>query len=392
VFPNPGSSDVLLDVQNLRVGFEGGNGSFVAVDDVSLSVPKGKTVALVGESGCGKSVTALSILRLIPQPPARILDGRILLASDGFHAHENAHARHIDLLTLPARRMTSIRGGRIAMVFQDPMSSLHPFFTVGEQIAEAVRRHQRLKKKQAWREAVEALGRVGISSPQMRARDYPHQLSGGMRQRVMIAMALACRPALLIADEPTTALDVTVQAQIIDLLRSLQQETAMSILLITHDLGVVAELADDVYVMYAGRIVEHAPVSRLFHSPLHPYTQGLLTSRPRLDSSASRLSAIPGMIPSLQRLPGGCRFHPRCSLTVRHATHPDRATLDRSTYVGQNLLRRCVETFPEEPSGEPVLREFAPGHEAACWEAEASRTFGNGQLPGVTVVEPTPTL
>ncbi|HET6320404.1 MAG TPA: ABC transporter ATP-binding protein, partial [Chloroflexota bacterium] len=276
------------------------DGVVKAVDGVDLTIPRGKTLGLVGESGCGKSVTALSIMRLVQSPPGRIVGGRITF--DG-----------TDLLRLSEDQMNRVRGGRISMIFQEPMTSLNPLLRVGEQVAEAVVMHERVGARAGHDRAVQMLRQVGIPSPEQRVSAYPHELSGGMRQRVMIAIALACRPALLIADEPTTALDVTIQAQILDLLRALQSDMGMSLLLITHDLGVVAEMADEVAVMYAGKVVEQAPVVTLFQEPKHPYTQGLLSSIPTLDSNkAERLNVIRGSVPSLARLPSGCVFNPRC--------------------------------------------------------------------------------
>ena len=296
----------LLAVENLTTSFTVGGRRLIAVDDVSFSIPEGKTLALVGESGCGKSVTALSILRLIPEPPAHVDSGRISFEGK-------------NLLDLDEASMRSVRGNRIAMIFQEPMTSLNPVFTVGYQLIEAIRLHRKVDAKQAKHRAIELLEVVGIPSPAERIANYPHQLSGGMRQRVMIAMALSCDPKLLIADEPTTALDVTVQAQILDLLRQLQLRLGMSILFITHDLGIVAEFADRVAVMYAGRIVEETTVEKLFRAPAHPYTNGLLASIPArvLACSAgappTRLPTIEGVVPSLADLPAGCRFRERCS-------------------------------------------------------------------------------
>jgi peptide/nickel transport system ATP-binding protein len=293
----------LLEVENLRTHFRTPDGVTRAVDGVSFAVEHGETVAIVGESGCGKSVTASSILRLIPQPPGKIA-GRIRF--DG-----------TDLLALSERAMRNIRGNRISMVFQEPMTSLNPVLTVGGQIGETLRMHQRLGRKAVRERAVEMLNLVGIAEPRQRAREYPHQLSGGMRQRVMIAIALACSPKLLIADEPTTALDVTIQAQILDLIADLKKRAGTGIILITHDLGVVAEIAERVIVMYAGRKVEEASVADLFHAPRHPYTQGLLAAVPKLGSSladaGAKLAEIPGVVPGLsQRIPG-CVFASRCS-------------------------------------------------------------------------------
>jgi peptide/nickel transport system ATP-binding protein len=289
----------LLELKNLRIAFDTEAGEIRPVQDVSLSVYPGQTLAIVGESGCGKSVTALSILRLIPSPPGKVLGGEILLEGR-------------DLLQLSESQMRRVRGKDIAMIFQEPMTSLNPVFTVGEQIVEAVRLHQHVTIREAYEIAEQAMHDVGIADPAKRIHEYPHRLSGGMRQRVMIAMALSCQPKLLIADEPTTALDVTIQAQILDLLRSLQEKKGMAILLITHDLGVVAENADAVAVMYASKVVEYAPVNELFDSPKHPYTQGLFRSIPRMGSPGQRLATIPGAVPSPARFPAGCKFHPRC--------------------------------------------------------------------------------
>lgn len=374
-----GAASELLDVRNLRTSFVTDGGEFAAVDGVSLRIPRGRTVALVGESGCGKSVTALSIMRLIPRPPGRIVDGEILLSDlPGWHIQAkgtgtpdstNAEHAHIDLLQLTEKQMRGIRGRRIAMIFQDPLVSLNPVYTVGEQIVEAIELHQALRGKDAWSAAVDMLRKVGIPAPRQRAYDYPHQMSGGMRQRAMIAMALSCKPSLLIADEPTTALDVTIQLQILELLRSLQADTEMSILLITHDLGVVAQIADYGYVMYAGRIVEHAPVKLLLGNPLHPYTKGLLRCMPRLAQHLERLEVIPGAVPDPADWPSGCRFHPRCRLSAERACDESRAAIPIDSQVGDAVLRRCIETYADEPSGHPELRELAPDHHVACWEA-----------------------
>jgi peptide/nickel transport system ATP-binding protein len=294
----------LLDVRGLQTRFSVEGGAVMAVDAVSFSIPAGGTLGVVGESGCGKSVTALSVMRLVPDPPGQVVGGEIRF-------------RGQNLLALSEEEMRRVRGNRLAMVFQEPMTSLNPVYRVGEQIAEPLRLHQGLDRKQARARAVELLRQVGIPAPEQRVEAYPHQLSGGMRQRVMIAMALACGPELLIADEPTTALDVTIQAQILELLKRLQAERGMAVMLITHDLGVVAESCDAVVVMYAGRVVEQAPVKALFARPAHPYTAGLLRSIPSFQDVAGggerqRLRAIPGMVPSLRRLPGGCRFRERC--------------------------------------------------------------------------------
>jgi oligopeptide/dipeptide ABC transporter ATP-binding protein len=317
----------LLEVRDLRTHFAAERGEVRAVDGVDLSVERGQTLGIVGESGCGKSVTALSVMGLVPQPPGRIVGGEVLFEGE-------------DLLKLPARRMRDLRGDKLSMIFQEPMSSLNPAFQVGEQIAEALLRHKRLSRKDADEKAVEMLRRVRIPSPERRARDYPHQLSGGMRQRVMIAMALACNPRLLIADEPTTALDVTIQAQILELMRALRAELGTAIILITHDLGVIAELADEVIVMYAGKVVERCPAARLFAEPQHPYTVGLLGSIPRLHLEQERLSAIEGIVPDAAAFPQGCRFHPRCPFAIE----------------------KCRAEVP------PLLR-LSENHSAACWRA-----------------------
>ena len=297
----------LLEVDNLKVHFFTDEGVVKAVDGVSFHIDKGETLAVVGESGSGKSVTSLSIMRLIPSPPGKIVDGAIRFrGKDGVEKN---------LVELPEAEMRKIRGNDIAMIFQEPMTSLNPVYTVGDQIAEAIMLHQGKTKKEALEMAAEMLELVGIPEPKKRLSNYPHQMSGGMRQRVMIAMALSCNPSLLIADEPTTALDVTIQAQILELMKQLQEEIGMSVLFITHNLGVVAEIADRVVVMYAGRAVEEADVVPTFKEPLHPYTMGLLNSVPRVDRAAEeqeRLEAIPGNVPNPLFLPPGCAFHPRC--------------------------------------------------------------------------------
>ncbi len=292
----------LLSVRSLVTEFRTDAGLLRAVDDVSFEIPSGGTLAVVGESGCGKSVTSLSILRLI-QPPGRVASGQIVFEGR-------------DLLSVSEPEMRKVRGAQIAMIFQEPMSSLNPVYTVGDQIIESIVLHQKRSKKEAWARAVELLKLVGIPSPEERARAYPHQLSGGMRQRVMIAMALACEPKLLIADEPTTALDVTIQAQILELLAELRARLGMAVMLITHDLGLVADFADEVVVMYAGRVVERAPVRELFRAPKHPYTRGLLRSVPSYgdNSRARRLPTIQGVVPDLRSLPAGCRFRDRCDV------------------------------------------------------------------------------
>ena len=327
-------NDALLDIQHLKTSFFTDEGELKAVNDVSFRIKRGSTLGIVGESGCGKSVTALSIMRLVSEPPGKIVDGKIFFQGK-------------DLLTLPLEKMRNIRGNKISMIFQEPMTSLNPVFTIGNQIEEAIELHQDLSSKEVRNKAVEMLKLVGIPSPERRVNDYPHQLSGGMRQRVMIAMALSCEPDLLIADEPTTALDVTIQAQILDLLRKLQQEMEMSIMIITHDLGVVAEIANEVIVMYAGKIVEEASVKEIFARPLHPYTIGLLKSIPSLQMAAhaegkiTRLETIPGVVPSILELGGGCSFEDRCFLKVPHCKME-----------------------------EPKLREILPDHWVSCFEAK----------------------
>jgi peptide/nickel transport system ATP-binding protein len=317
----------LLELRALRTSFAGEAGEFPAVDGVSFSLAAGRTLGIVGESGSGKSVTALSIMGLVPSPPGRIAGGEVLFEG-------------VDLLTLDAAALGERRGNRLAMIFQEPMTSLNPAFTIGDQIAETIRRHRGVGKREARAETIEMLRRVRIPAPERRVDEYPHKLSGGMRQRAMIAMALACGPKLLIADEPTTALDVTIQAQILDLLRQLRDETGTAIMLITHDLGVVAELAQEVLVMYAGKVMERAPVAALFEAPQHPYTIGLLASIPRLEGEVRRLASIEGAVPSPVALPAGCRFHPRCPFAIE----------------------RCR-------SEEPPLAEIAPGQSVACWRA-----------------------
>lgn len=341
-------TDPLVEIRNLRTQFFTEEGVVRSVDDVSLTIPRGKTLGLVGESGCGKSVTALSVIRLI-SPPGRIVSGSIT-----FHDEQQGK---VDLTTLPEPIMRRWRGARISMVFQEPMTSLNPVFTVGDQIIEAVRLHQAVSYAQARERAIEMLRKVRVPSPEQRVDEYPHQFSGGMRQRVMIAMALACQPRLLIADEPTTALDVTIQAQILELLRELQRENGMSILLITHDLGIIAEMADEVAVMYASKVVEQAPVRELLSNPRHPYTLGLFASRPRPGMAKSdRLMQIPGMVPSPLRFPGGCKFHPRCPHTAE----------------------RCRQE-------EPDLRVLTPAHPVRCHLAEQ---LVPGPLPPATRREP----
>jgi peptide/nickel transport system ATP-binding protein len=314
----------LLAIEGLRTVFRTASGEIAAVDGVDLAVERGKTLGIVGESGCGKSMLSLSVMRLVPNP-GRVAAGRVLL--DG-----------TDLLALPMPQMRAIRGRRVAMIFQEPMTSLNPVYTVGAQITEAMRAHDRAASSAALRaRAIEALERVRIPAPERRFEEYPHQLSGGMRQRVMIAMALACAPDVLIADEPTTALDVTVQAQILDLLRELQQQTGMAIILITHDLGVVAEMADEVAVMYAGRVVERAAGAAIFDDPQHPYTLGLLGSIPKIEVEQERLLAIEGAVPPPFALPQGCRFHPRCVFADGACTAEQPALRE----IGQAHLAAC---------------------------------------------------
>ena len=324
-------SDLVLEVKNLKTVFFTNSGLFKAVDDISFTVKRGETLAIVGESGCGKSVTALSLMRLVPDPPGRIVGGSVTLEGT-------------DLLALDEAQMRAIRGNRISMIFQEPMTSLNPVMRIGDQIVEAVRLHRKVSSKEAQNIAVEMLRLVRIPEPARRAREYPHQLSGGMRQRAMIAMALACRPALLLADEPTTALDVTIQAQILALILDLQKELGTGLVLITHDLGVVAQTAQRVIVMYAGRKVEEASVEALFASPKHPYTRGLMASIPAVPApgvaAQARLNEIPGTVPSLVRLPTGCAFAPRCKLAIK----------------------RCEAEYPP-------LADWGGGHLAACWRA-----------------------
>lgn len=302
----------LLNVNNLVTEFDTDEGRVRAVDNISFELYEGETLGIVGESGCGKSVTALSIMRLLPQPMGQIAGGEVLM-------------RGKDLTRLPIKDMEKIRGASIGMVFQEPMTALNPVHTIGRQLAEVLLLHKKISKHDALRESVELLDLVGIPSPDIRIGEFPHQLSGGMRQRVVIAMALACKPALLIADEPTTALDVTIQAQILDLIKQLQTEMGMSVILITHDLGVIAETCQRVVVMYAGKVVEQGTVYQLFDTPRHPYTKGLLNSIPRLDSAPkSRLNVIDGMVPGLLDLPVGCRFENRCPYRIARCSeaHP----------------------------------------------------------------------
>ncbi|MBF9234425.1 ABC transporter ATP-binding protein [Microvirga alba] len=328
------ASEPLLRVENLSIRFDGAPKGINVVDDVSFSLAKGKTLCIVGESGCGKSVTALALMGLLPTPPARIVQG-------------TAHFEGKDLLGLTERERADLRGNSTAMIFQEPMTSLNPAFTVGDQIAEGILRHRKVSKTEAWERALEMLRRVRIPAPEKRLRAYPHELSGGMRQRVMIAMALANDPQLLIADEPTTALDVTIQAQIISLIRRLQEESGMSMILITHDLGVVAEIADEVVVMYAGRVVESGSVEAIFEDPQHPYTIGLMGSVPSLGRRQGRLATIRGSVPPAELMPKGCRFTPRCPFAEsRCATEP------------------------------PPLVEATPKHHVRCWYAPLEQHRG----------------
>jgi len=335
------AAEPLLAVENLRTYFDLRHGVVKAVDGVSFSLAPHETLAIVGESGCGKSMTALSLMQLVPDPPGRIVGGSVKLAGT-------------DLLALGEERIRAVRGKDIAMIFQEPMTSLNPVLTIGSQIAEAVLLHERVSRAQARAKAVEMLRMTRIPEPEQRAREYRHQLSGGMRQRAMIAMALACNPKVLIADEPTTALDVTIQAQILDLIVDLQRKLGTAVILITHDLGVVAEMAQRVIVMYAGRKVEEAPVEELFARPQHPYTQGLMASIPRLPlmrgetkHNSDRLQEIPGVVPALSNLPVGCVFAPRCA----HAED------------------RCRNRYPD-------YEEKLPGHWAACWRSR--ELYGDG--------------
>lgn len=323
----------ILSVRDLVTEFMTEDGIARAVDGVSYDLQAGETLAIVGESGSGKSVTSLSILQLISDPPGRIMGGQVLFEGR-------------DLLSLSQREIQRVRGKDIAMIFQEPMTSLNPVLTIGRQMTEGLIEHLKMKKEDAWRKAIEALDLVRLPESAKRMRQYPHQLSGGMRQRVMIAMAMACDPKVLICDEPTTALDVTIQAQILHLMADLQKRKGTSIVLITHDMGVVAEVADRVIVMYAGRKVEEGPVNEIFARPRHPYTAGLLGALPRLDAlrggqKRERLTEIPGVVPALTNLPSGCRFHDRCGYAQPH----------------------CGEQYPD-------LRERAPGHWTACWEAD----------------------
>ncbi|HOA71436.1 MAG TPA: ABC transporter ATP-binding protein [Bacillota bacterium] len=322
----------LLDIRGLKTTFYTADGVVPAVDGVSFGIKPGETVGVVGESGCGKSVTALSIMRLIPYPPGKIEAGQILFEGE-------------DLLTKSDEEMRSIRGNKISMIFQEPMTSLNPVYTIGDQIGEVLEFHRHYTKQQALERTISLLSSVGIPEPEKRVNQYPHELSGGMRQRVMIAMALACDPQLLIADEPTTALDVTIQAQILEVMRDVRERFGTAIMLITHDLGVVAEMAERVVVMYLGRVVEEAPVREIFYNPLHPYTNALLKSIPRLGRKTDRLHVIPGAVPNPMFMPEGCKFHARCSFATD----------------------RCRKQ-------EPDLREPVPGHKVRCFYPLANGT------------------
>jgi oligopeptide/dipeptide ABC transporter ATP-binding protein len=330
--------DTILEVKNLQTHFFSDRGVIKAVDGVDFKVNKGQTLGIVGESGCGKSITSLSIMRLIASPPGKIVGGEVLFKGE-------------NLLALSEEKMRHIRGNEISMIFQEPMTSLNPVYSVGEQIAESIRIHQKLDRKMAWEKAVDMLKLVGIPSPEKRAKQEPHELSGGMRQRVMIAMALACNPSLLIADEPTTALDVTIQAQILDLLKTLQEDFGSAVIMITHDLGVVADTCDMVAVMYAGKVVEYTDVDSLFEKPKHPYTEGLLNSIPRIDEDREELLAIEGSVPSPTDMPIGCRFAPRCpyATALCHEKLPDLLSL------GDNSQVRCWIYTDEWKGEKPVI-------------------------------------
>ncbi|MCK5391729.1 MAG: ABC transporter ATP-binding protein [Deltaproteobacteria bacterium] len=317
-----------LEIKDLRISFRSEGKGVEVVSGVSINIPKGKIIGVVGESGCGKTVTALSVMRLIPEPPGKIEGGEVIF--DG-----------ADLLKYADRDMQSIRGNRISMIFQEPISSLNPVFTVGDQIGEALRTHLNISRKEEKSRVIELLKLVGIPAPESRMNNYPHEMSGGMSQRVMIAMALACNPEVLIADEPTTALDVTIQAGILNLIDDLRVRLGMAVLLITHDLGIIAEVADEVYVMYAGKIVEQGFTADIFKEPHHPYTVGLLNSIPDLHENKEMLNAIPGVVPSPDNFPKGCRFQDRCPLVI------DKCRTD-----------------------EPPLDEIGNGHKAACWRSD----------------------
>jgi len=320
-------SEKLVEIRNLKTHYFTEDGVVRAVDGVNLYIKRGETLGVVGESGCGKSVTSLSIMRLIPNPPGKIVDGEIIFEGE-------------DLIKKSEAEMRKIRGNDISMIFQEPMTSLNPVYTIGDQISEAIQLHQGLSYKESTDKAIEMLRLVGIPLPERRVKEYPHQLSGGMRQRVMIAMALSCNPKLLIADEPTTALDVTIQAQILELMKKLKKELGMAIMLITHDLGVVAEMCERVVVMYAGKVVEEGEAVHIFKNPLHPYTEGLLRSVPRMDEDVDKLHVIEGVVPNPLHLPEGCRFNPRCPYAID----------------------KCREA-------QPNLEQVAPGRWVACFLA-----------------------
>jgi len=322
------SKEKLIDVSGLKTHFFTEEGVVKAVDGVDFEIYPGETIGIVGESGCGKSVTSLSIMRLVESPPGRIVDGSIMFDGD-------------DIVNKNQKEMRKIRGNDISMIFQEPMTSLNPVYTVGDQISEAIILHKDVNKKEARKQAIDMLAKVGIPLPEQRVDEYPHQLSGGMRQRVMIAMALSCDPKLLIADEPTTALDVTIQAQILDLMNDLKQKFGMAIMMITHDLGVIAEVADRIAVMYAGKVMEYTDAVSLFKDPKHPYTWGLMHSIPRLDKSVEKLYAIPGMVPSPLDFPDGCKYNTRCELADE----------------------KCKKD-------EPPLEEVEEGHEVRCWHVD----------------------
>lgn len=327
-------SEKLVEIRDLQTHYFTEDGVVRAVDGVNLYIKRGETLGVVGESGCGKSVTSLSIMRLIPNPPGKIIGGEILFEGE-------------DLVNKSEAEMRKIRGNDISMIFQEPMTSLNPVYTIGDQISEAIQLHQGLSYKEATDKAIEMLRLVGIPLPERRVKEYPHQLSGGMRQRVMIAMALSCNPKLLIADEPTTALDVTIQAQILELMKKLKKELGMAIMLITHDLGVVAEMCERVVVMYAGKVVEEGDAVSIFKNPLHPYTEGLLKSVPRMDEEVEKLHVIEGVVPNPLHLPPGCRFQPRCPVAVE----------------------KCKEN-------QPPLEQVAPGRFVACFLATDRLTKG----------------
>ncbi len=333
--PDTGKGHELLEIKGLRTHFFVQDGTVRAVDGVSFEIRDGQTLGVVGESGCGKSITAMSVLRLIERP-GRIVDGEILL-------------RGKNMLTLDESEMRDVRGNQISMIFQEPMTSLNPVFTCGDQIAEAVELHDAVSRKEAWKRAVEMLAQVGIPEPARRAKQYPHQLSGGMRQRVMIAMALSTNPEILIADEPTTALDVTIQAQILELMKALRERNKMAIMLITHDLGVIAEMADEVVVMYAGKVMERADALTIFEKPHNPYTQGLLASVPRMGERRERLEVIRGVVPNPLNLPTGCLFKRRCPYAMPVCDTP------------------------------PPVREVAPGHISRCWLTPAGEPPSIGE-------------